>query len=258
MKGYDVLLTFTDVGRQQARNYLRNLIVRWAAIELNRWENDSAAEPFPRDYDELKDSPFIRGVKLYHEFFTHLLVALDHIYRDYDELEEPSFNRGVRAYYDSFSRLLVALDRMYRDFVETDEAWNLVKVVIRQHLVERRCFIDSSGTSTRSPTQRAAELVKMSETTFTFVPRHVNGCGCIETAGSPVWLRRSIKKAYEAKHKAIVTSYMTPNRFLVPCSQGSFRHHPLRPRARRHAPDRLEEIVWGQQERVSERPAGLR
>ena len=49
LKDYIGLLTLTDAGRQQPRTYLRSLIVRWAAFELDRYDRDNT-KPFPLNY----------------------------------------------------------------------------------------------------------------------------------------------------------------------------------------------------------------
>ena len=82
---YHGLQRLVDFSKQQTREHLESLALRWAALELKSYqsERDAGNTPAPpRLPRELEATPFFLGVKEYNQPYNAFVNALARMYRE--------------------------------------------------------------------------------------------------------------------------------------------------------------------------------
>ena len=184
---YHSLQRLVDLSKQQMREHLESLAVRWADFELKSYQREYGAGNSP---------------------------APPRLPR---ELEATPFFLGVKEYYQSYSDFVSALARFCREFELTPEAWKMVKEVVQKLLADRSMYARRGGTTAASTTQRAEELVGMFDVTLNFTLQRLDKNGCLKTSDPPMWLREYIRDAEIAMRNATQkTPQPPPAQFATP------------------------------------------
>ena len=187
VSNFDGLQRLVDLSKQQIREHLESLALKWAAFELKTYQSE-------RDAGNTPAPPRLPR-----------------------ELEATPFFLGVKEYYQSYYDLVSALARFYREYEQTPEAWRMLKEVSQKLLADRSACARRGGTTAASTAQRAEELMGMFDVTLNFTRQRLDKNSCFKVTDPPMWLREHLREADIAYRNATLkTPQPLPTQFTTP------------------------------------------